>query len=224
MNFPFYVSACTYTVCVYITYRSLLSQNATFARDGCRTVHVRNHVDIGFAGGECGRFLSETEAWIRAHGVGSKTLGAELWDAFSAEAKSKHPRVLARHAMLKMCFVEKDQMNLSVNDVKRMLNSQAVQAEVSRAEEYMTSMRKVREKSTRTPEEIAGHIGFADIKLMEVILDRKRRDFQTMDDVYHDFLAKIDLAHLYGGPPVEKNLGFWCVGSPCGIKLRTVSS
>ena len=79
-----------------------------------------------------------------------KTLGAEMWDALSAEAKSKHPRVLARHAMLKMCFVEKDQMNLSVNDVKRMLNTPAVQEALSRAEEYMTSMRKVREKSTRT--------------------------------------------------------------------------
>ena len=110
------------------------------------------YIDIGFAGGDTGRFLAETEAWIRAHGVGNKTLGAEMWDALSAEAKSKHPRVVARHAMLKMCFVEKDQMNLSVNDVKRMLNTPAVQEALSRAEEYMTSMRKVREKSTRTPE------------------------------------------------------------------------
>lgn len=166
------------------------------------------YIDIGFAGGDTGRFLAETEAWIRAHGVGNKTLGAEMWDALSAEAKSKHPRVLARHAMLKMCFVEKDQMNLSVNDVKRMLNTPAVQEALSRAEEYMTSMRKVREKSTRTPEEIAGHIGFADIKLMEVLLDRKRRECETMDEVYLDFLTKIDLAHLHRGP--AKNLGSWC--------------
>ena len=134
-----------------------------------------------------------------------------MWDCLSAEAKNKHSRVLARHALLKMCFVEKDTTSLTGNDVRKILNSPAVQHDVSRAEGYMTSMRKVRELSTRTPDEIGGHIGFADIKLMEVLLDRKRREFGTMDAIYHDFLTKIDLAHLYEGPAIKKNHGFWFV-------------
>ena len=162
------------------------------------------YIDIGFAGGDTGRFLAETEAWIRAHGVGNKTLGAEMWDALSAEAKSKHPRVLARHAMLKMCFVEKDHMNLSVNDVKRMLNTPAVQEALSRAEEYMTSMRKVRKNPRRDcwAHRLCGHQAHGGN------LDRKRRECETMDEVYLDFLTKIDLAHLHRGP--AKNLGSWC--------------
>ena len=137
--------------------------------------------------------------------------GPEMWDCLSAEAKSKQPRVLARHALLKMCFVEKDTTSLTGNDVRKILNGPAFQHEVSRAEECMTSMRKVREESTRTSEEIAGHIGFADIKLMEVLLDRKRREYETLDEVYHDFLTKIDLAHLYKGPAIKKNHGSWFV-------------
>ncbi|CAK9053630.1 Putative mitochondrial protein [Durusdinium trenchii] len=98
---------------------------------------------MNYAGGKSGHMLSATEAFVNTCGV-NKSLGFELWDCISQESKgkSKIPRLLARHAALKLAYLQEDVL-VTCADIKKLLAGKELQPEVDKMESIILQIHKM---------------------------------------------------------------------------------
>ena len=151
----------------------------------------------GGAGG--GAFLVESENYIRSHGMPSRSLGPQLWDALSFEMKGRQ-HVMWRHMLLKYAFCCEEDKALTASDVRRALTNKAVVASSHKAETLLLEFKKVVEASL--PDEgwkASKWCGSLAVEMVPIVLAKKKAmKFETIEEAAHATL--LSLAEAVGRP------------------------
>lgn len=133
---------------------------------------------MNYAGGKSGHMLSATEAFVNTCGV-NKSLGFELWDCISQESKgkSKIPRLLARHAALKLAYLQEDVL-VTCADIKKLLAGKELQPEVDKMESIILQIHKMGKahEDARSGATLVKLQGLAECQLVWRCLDKEAQE------------------------------------------------
>ncbi|CAE7205345.1 unnamed protein product [Symbiodinium sp. CCMP2592] len=147
-----------------------------------------------------GSYLSRTERFVRGHGVSNRSLGAEVWQALSADCKGPNQHVLFRHMLLKLGLCGATDKSLTVTDVKRSLTAKDVMARMGEAETVFLELQKLLQGQNAESAEAA--LGLCEIQMAAVVLQKKK-------------LTQFDTIHQ----AAEKCLGDFGIASPWSLRM-----
>ena len=155
---------------------------------------------MNYAGGKSGHMLSATEAFVNTCGV-NKSLGFELWDCISQESKgkSKIPRLLARHAALKLAYLQEDVL-VTCADIKKLLAGKELQPEVDKMESIILQIHKMGKahEDACSGATLVKLQGLAECQLVWRCLDKKHRSVEwkhkSLEEVGHEFVERLSTA------------------------------
>ena len=149
-----------------------------------------------FGGGAQGQEMRSTEEFVKGAGASQRSLGAEVWDSLSLPGKGGELLLRARHAALRLAYV--DEKPLTANEIKRMLKAN----DVVTAEKLM---HEVRDLAAGLTPELHHEVLLFEHQLIVQMLDRKGR-LPSMQHAAQALVAKIQEK---GGPTLtEKWNGF----------------
>ena len=97
---------------------------------------------VKFQGGPDSWIFKETLGFIRSHGWGGRSMGADFWDNLSHECKGLNQRFLWRHMLLKLAFCGPDKI-VSASDARRSLTSGALLQKVDDAERVLQKAKEI---------------------------------------------------------------------------------
>ncbi|CAE7788980.1 unnamed protein product [Symbiodinium sp. CCMP2592] len=130
-------------------------------------------------------FLLESEAHIRTHGRRDRSLGMEWWDAISADAKGQKPRVLFKHAMLKLAYCEANSKAVTASDVRKILSSRDAVVKLDAAEDAFIQFRQILAKEGIDSIQAQEAMAFLEQEVAALVLVKKFRKYEDVDSACH---------------------------------------
>ena len=120
-------------------------------------------------------FLLDSESHIRTHGKRDRVLGMEWWDAISSDVKGQRPRVLFKHALLKLAYCEADSKAVPANDIRKILSSRDAVVKLDEAEDALIQFRQILTKEGIDVFQAQEAMGFLEQELAALVLVKKFR-------------------------------------------------